>query len=54
MDRLSLQHAAPASRAAHGRHHVPNWRRERAIVGDHHQTIALEAENRSVIGTAKH
>ena len=54
MDRLSLQHAAPANRAAHGGDHVPNWRKDRAVVGDHYQTIALEAENRSVIGTAKH
>ncbi len=53
VDCASLQHAAAANRPAHGWGHEPNWRKDRAVVGDHRQAVALETEDRHVIRAAE-
>jgi hypothetical protein len=50
VDRSPFQHATPADRAAHGGRHIAYRHKNRAVVGDHRQAVALEAENRHVIG----
>src|SRR5215471_2151250 len=53
MEHSSLQHAAPADRAAHGGRHVTYRRQNWAVVGDGPQPIVDKAEDGYVISVAE-